>query len=193
MLDTASDELSEDMIKKYHEILMSGTEESKEENFAVGDYKREPNMIGLFTETTSPENVSVEIVELLKRYNEKEKIEFNDIIDFHYQFESIHPFQNGNGRVGRMIMFKECLRNNIFPFVIRNQYKRFYSLGLSEYEKSSYRLIETCAASQDDYARLCKYFRIDISDMEGSLPKKMQKQTQEDIALSDEDGRSYCG
>ncbi len=190
MLNTVSDKLSEDMIKKYHEILMSGTEESKEENFAVGDYKREPNMIGLFTETTSPENVSVEIGELLKRYNAKEKIDFNDIIDFHYRFESIHPFQNGNGRVGRMIMFKECLRNNILPFVIGNRYKQFYYLGLSENDNSSFRLIETCAASQDDYARLCKYFRINISDMERSLPKKMQKQMQEDVALSDEEKKS---
>lgn len=190
MLDTASEELSESMIKRYHEILMTGTEESKEENFAVGAYKREPNMIGLFTETTSPENVSEEIGELLKRYNAKGKIDFNDIIDFHYLFESIHPFQNGNGRVGRIIMFKECLRNNILPFVISNQYKRFYSLGLSEYEKSSYRLIETCAASQDDYARLCQYFRIDISDMERSLPKKLQKQTQEDVVCPDEEEQS---
>jgi Fic family protein len=171
MLDTVDEPLTQDLIKEYHRILLNNTDESRTEGFAIGEYKNFENTIGFFIETAKPENVEKEMTDLLDEYNSK-AVHFNDIVDFHYKFESIHPFQNGNGRVGRMIMFKECLKNNIVPFVIENDIKRYYTLGLSEYPKSPHRLREVCGSSQDAYTSLCMRFGIDIADMERDIPNK---------------------
>ncbi len=172
MLDTALKPLSEEIIKEFHGILFSGTDESRELDFAVGDYKKISNTIGFFIETTEPEKVAEEMKKLIESYNSKNDISFEDVIDLHYAFERIHPFQNGNGRVGRMIMFRECLRNNIVPFVVTNDVKRFYTLGLDEYGKSPVRLRETCALCQDGYAKMCIKFGIDISNWQRSAKNR---------------------
>ncbi len=166
MLDTAMEPLSEDIIKEYHRILYMGTDEGREKDFAIGDYKKISNTIGYFIETTEPQNVETEMKRLVSSYNAIEKIGFNDVVDFHYGFEKIHPFQNGNGRVGRMIMFRECLRNHIIPFVITNDVKRFYTLGLDNYAKNPQQLRETCAMCQDSYFDMCHKFGIDVSGQE---------------------------
>lgn len=171
MIDTANETLSESIIKEYHKILFTCTDISREKDFAVGEYKKISNTIGYFIETTEPKNVHSEMKTLLEEYTSKKEIHFNDIVDFHYSFEAIHPFQNGNGRIGRMIMFKECLKNNIVPFIITNDIKRYYTLGLDEYKDSKNRLRETCAMCQDNYASMCGHFNIDISNQERSLPK----------------------
>lgn len=151
MLDTIHQPLSEQMIKDYHRILKSGTSDSKQSWFAVGDYKRQENIVGDI-ETAAPENVSLEMEKLLGAYNGINKIGFNDIVDFHYHFETIHPFQDGNGRVGRMIMFRECLANQIMPFIIEDAKKAFYYRGLAEYKREPGYLRDTCLDAQDHYA-----------------------------------------
>lgn len=158
MLSVAEKELSEEMIKHIHFLLKSGTTDSQKEWFAVGDYKKRPNMIGDMVETTHPSNVVLEMKQLLKAYREDSNITFEDIIDFHYKFERIHPFQDGNGRVGRLIMFKECLKHNIPPFIIEDKSKEYYKRGLREYKVEKGYLIETCRASQDAYKKLLEYF-----------------------------------
>lgn len=158
ILSVADKELSEDIIKKIHLILKSGTTDSQKEWFAVGDYKKKPNVIGNMVETTHPSKVATEIKQLLKEYRENSNITFEDIIDFHYQFEKIHPFQDGNGRVGRLIMFKECLKYNIPPFIIEDMSKDYYRRGLNEYTMEKGFLIETCRAAQDAYKKLLVYF-----------------------------------
>lgn len=120
ILSVADKELSEDIVKQIHLLLKSGTTDSQKEWFAVGDYKKRPNMIGDLTETTHLSKVAFDMKDLLKEYRENSNITFEDIVDFHYRFEKIHPFQDGNGRVGRLIMFKECLKNNIPPFIIED-------------------------------------------------------------------------
>lgn len=157
MLDKVDNILTEDLIKEYHKILKSGTEDSRKEWFKVGEYKSLQNEVGGEL-TTKPENVSKEIKNLLKYYNSLEKIEIADIIHFHYKFEKIHPFQDGNGRVGRAIMFKECLKNNIVPFIIEDNFKAFYYRGLMNYEKEKGFLEETCLAMQDNYKEIIKKF-----------------------------------
>ena len=134
ILSIADKELSEDIIKHIQLVLKSGTLDSEKEWFAVGDYKKRPNMIGDMIETTHPSKVGSEIKKLLKEYRESDNIIFEDVIDFHYQFEKIHSFQDGNGRVGRLIMFKECLKNNIPPFIIEDVSKEYYRRGLKEYQ-----------------------------------------------------------
>ncbi len=158
VLSVADKELSEDIIKQIHLLLKSGTSDSQKEWFAVGDYKRRPNMIGDMVETTHPSKVAGEIKQLLKSYREVGNVTFEDIVDFHYKFEKIHPFQDGNGRVGRLIMFKECLKHNIPPFIIEDTSKEFYKRGLREYTSEKGYLIETCRAAQDTYKNLLKYF-----------------------------------
>ncbi len=158
VLSVADKELSEDIIKQIHLLLKSGTSDSQKEWFAVGDYKRRPNMIGDMVETTHPSKVAAEIKQLLKSYREVGNVTFEDIVDFHYKFEKIHPFQDGNGRVGRLIMFKECLKHNIPPFIIEDTSKEFYKRGLREYTSEKGYLIETCRAAQDTYKNLLKYF-----------------------------------
>lgn len=158
ILSVAEKELSEEIIKHIHFLLKSGTTDSQKEWFSVGDYKKRPNMIGNMVETTHPSNVSLEIKQLLKQYREDSNITFEDIVDFHYRFEKIHPFQDGNGRVGRLIMFKECLKHNIPPFIIEDKLKDYYRRGLKEYPTEKGYLTETCRASQDSYKKLLEYF-----------------------------------
>lgn len=158
ILLVADKDLSEDIIKQIHLLLKSGTTDSQKEWLAVGDYKKRPNMIGDMVETTHPSKVATEIRQLLKEYRGNSNITFEDIIDFHYQFEKIHPFQDGNGRVGRLIMFKECLKYNIPPFIIEDKSKEYYRRGLKEYAVEKGFLIETCRAAQDAYKKLLEYF-----------------------------------
>jgi len=124
-----------EIIKEYHRILKSSTEDSRKPWFNVGDYKKEKNVVGL-TVTTKPEDVDNEIKTLLSKYNMRKEKDLEDIVEFHFQFEKIHPFQDGNGRVGRLIMFKECLKNNILPFIIEDKDKNSYYFGISEYEEN---------------------------------------------------------
>lgn len=158
MLDTLEDELSENMIKKYHLILKRGTVD-EDSDIVIGDYKRLKNFVSDI-ETSLPQDVSKDMQELLVWYNSKQDIRLEDIVEFHVRFESIHPFQDGNGRVGRMIMFRECLVHNIMPFYIEDRNKPFYIKGLNEYQKygQKTRLIDTCLNSQDNYERLAEYF-----------------------------------
>jgi len=158
ILSVADKELSEDIIKHIHLLLKSGTSDSQKEWFAVGDYKKRPNMIGDMIETTHPSKVASEVKLLFKEYRECDNITFEDIVDFHYKFERIHPFQDGNGRVGRLIMFKECLKYNITPFIIEDVSKEYYRRGLIEYPTEKGFLTETCRASQDIYKKLLDYF-----------------------------------
>lgn len=151
--------LNENLIKELHKILKTNTSDSLKEWFKVGDYKLKPNMVG-DKKTVVPSKVKKEIESLLSIYNEKENITFEDIIDFHYKFESIHPFQDGNGRVGRLIMFKECLKHNIIPFIIDEKHKLFYYRGLKEYENEKGFLIDTCLSAQDDFKKLLDFFEI---------------------------------
>ena len=160
MLDTIDEKLSEDMIKKFHFILKDGTlTDSEEEWFNVGKYKKKKNFVGDIT-TSLPKNVSKDMKELLNWYNKISKKSFEDIIEFHVRFEKIHPFQDGNGRVGRMIMFRECLNNDIMPFYIEDRNKDFYIRGIKEYQLHNEKgyLIGTCLNSQDNYEKLVNYF-----------------------------------
>ena len=152
--------LTEELIKEIHKILKTNTLDSLQDWFKVGEYKLRPNTVG-GKRTTPPSKVKGEMKKLLKEYNEKENITFDDIIEFHYNFESIHPFQDGNGRVGRLIMFKECLRNNIVPFIIDEKYKAFYYRGLKEFEYEKGYLIDTCLSVQDKFKELLDYFEIE--------------------------------
>ena len=150
MLKTADKPLSEDMIKTYHRILKAATTDAQQDWFAVGEYKRLENIVGGI-ETTPPERVAGEMQRLLASYLTKQKIVFSDLIDFHYRFECIHPFQDGNGRVGRMILFKEALKNNIMPFIIEDAKKAFYYRGLQMYREEPGYLMDTCLDAQDQY------------------------------------------
>lgn len=161
MIDNADKDLSQDMIKEFHRFLKRNTSDERKEWFCVGDYKTIPNMVGDM-ETTAPEKVSSEISKLLFDYLSKDNISIHDIIDFHHKFENIHPFQDGNGRVGRIIIFKECLKNDIMPFIIDNEHKFFYYRGLKEYKKEKGYLIDTCLSSQDEYEALVSYFYPDM-------------------------------
>lgn len=159
IIDHAAEPLSEGMIKQLHGILKSGTSDASRAWFAVGDYKRLPNEVGGM-ETVEPENVGAEMRKLLEEYNTKTVITFEDIWDFHHRFESIHPFQDGNGRVGRLIMFKECLRHGIVPFIITDELKMFYYRGLREWSHIPEYLRDTCLTAQDNYKAILDYFRI---------------------------------
>ena len=147
------------MIKKLHFILKNGTSHSRKEWFNVGEYKKLPNEVG-GTETCQPENVKTEMKKLLSNYNSIESKTFEQILEFHKNFESIHPFQDGNGRIGRLIMFKECLVNNIVPFIIDEEHKLFYYRGLKEWNNEKGYLIDTCLSCQDKYKEWLKYFKI---------------------------------
>lgn len=159
IIDNASYKLNENFIKKLHETLKNGTSDSRKDWFAVGEYKKLPNEMG-GTETTQPEQVSEKMKQLLKQYNFTAKKTLEEIIAFHVGFERIHPFQDGNGRVGRLIMMKECLRNNIVPFIITNSLKVFYYRGLHEWDKERGYLIDTCLTAQDRFKKLLDYFRV---------------------------------
>ena len=159
IIDNASYKLNENFIKKLHETLKNGTSDSRKDWFAVGEYKKLPNEMG-GTETTQPEQVSEKMKQLLKQYNFTAKKTLEEIIAFHVGFERIHLFQDGNGRVGRLIMMKECLRNNIVPFIITNGLKMFYYRGLHEWDKERGYLIDTCLTAQDRFKKLLDYFRV---------------------------------
>lgn len=160
VIDIAEKALTENIIKELHRILKTGTKDSTLIYFNVGDYKARPNVVG-GRETTLPQNVSAEIKRLLSEYAAKKQITFADIIEFHYGFELIHPFQDGNGRVGRLIAFKECLKNYIVPFIVEENKKLYYYRGLNEWRNERGYLIDTCLDGQDNYKALVKYFGID--------------------------------
>lgn len=159
IIDHAASTLSEHFIKKLHHILKTSTSDSRKDWFAVGEYKRLPNEVGGM-QTSLPEEVADRMKALLSDYNAVPKKTLDDILDFHVRFERIHPFQDGNGRVGRLIMFKECLKYNIVPFIIEENLKLFYYRGLKEwYNKKGY-LTDTCLTAQDKYKAYLDYFRI---------------------------------
>ncbi len=159
IIDNVGEILTETFIKKLHLLLKSGTSDSRKSWFAVGDYKRLPNGVG-GDETCSPEDVKKEMKKILGEYNSKKRKTLDEIIDFHVKFERIHPFQDGNGRVGRLIMFKECLANEIVPFIITDGLKMFYYRGLKEWGHLNGFLTDTCLTAQDKYKSLLNYFRI---------------------------------
>lgn len=159
VIDRADEKLSESFIKEIHRILKTGTSDSRKSWFNVGDYKRLPNEVG-GNVTCSPEDVHARMKELLASYNSKKDKSLEDIIDFHQKFETIHPFQDGNGRVGRLIMFKECLANGSVPFIITEELKMFYYRGLREWGNVNGYLLDTCLTAQDSYKSLLDYFRI---------------------------------
>lgn len=159
VIDDANRVLSQAMMKRLHEILKSGTSDSRQDWFAVGEYKKLPNEVG-GQETAAPEDVESRMRALLNAYNAKTRKTLRDLLDFHVQFESIHPFQDGNGRVGRLILFKECLKNDIVPFIITDDLKMFYYRGIREWKTEPGYLTDTCLTAQDHFKALMDYFRI---------------------------------
>lgn len=159
IIDHAASTLSEHFIKKLHHILKTGTSDSREDWFAVGEYKRLPNEVGGM-QASLPEEVADRMKALLSDYNAVPKKTLDDILDFHVRFERIHPFQDGNGRVGRLIVFKECLKYNIVPFIIEENLKLFYYRGLKEWYSEKGYLTDTCLTAQDKYKAYLDYFRI---------------------------------
>ena len=159
IIDHADEKLTEDFIKQLHLLLKNGTSDSRRDWFTVGDYKRLPNEVGGM-ETCAPEDVHREMKSLLKNYHAVRRHAFEGILDFHVRFEAIHPFQDGNGRVGRLLMFKECLCNGFVPFIITDELKMFYYRGLREWGHVNGYLSDTCLTAQDNYKALLDYFRI---------------------------------
>ena len=159
VIDEANRTLSQAMIKRLHGILKSGTSDSRQDWFAVGDYKKVPNEVG-GQETIAPEDVESRMRALLNAYNAKTRKTLRDLLDFHVQFESIHPFQDGNGRIGRLILFKECLKYDIVPFIITDDLKMFYYRGIREWKTEPGYLTDTCLTAQDHFKALMDYFRI---------------------------------
>ena len=159
VIDHADDILSEKFIKELHLTLKNGTSDSRKDWFAVGEYKKIPNEVGGM-DTALPEEVTDKMKTLLKEYNVIKEKTLEDILDFHVKFERIHPFQDGNGRVGRLIMFKECLKHNIVPFIIEDNLKLFYYRGLKEWDNEKGYLTDTCLTAQDKYKAYLNYFRI---------------------------------
>lgn len=159
IIDKAQDKLSESLIKELHRILKSGTSDSRKSWFNVGDYKQLPNEVG-GEMTCPPQDVHARMKSLLSAYNAIQDKTLRDILDFHHEFESIHPFQDGNGRVGRLIMFKECLAYGIVPFIITDELKLFYYRGLREWGHIDGYLTDTCLTAQDNYRLLLDYFKI---------------------------------
>ena len=159
IIDHAEEKLTEDFIKQLHLQLKTGTSDSRRDWFAVGNYKRLPNEVGGM-ETRQPAQVQREMKALLKDYRASKSHSFEDILDFHVRFEQIHPFQDGNGRVGRLLMFKECLANGHVPFIITDELKMFYYRGLREWGHVNGYLLDTCLSAQDNYKALLDYFTI---------------------------------
>ena len=159
IIDNGKAMLTEKFIKELHLILKNGTSDSRKDWFAVGEYKKVPNGVGGM-DTALPEEVADQMKTLLTEYNAKGEKTFEDILDFHAKFERIHPFQDGSGRVGRLIMFKECLKYNIVPFIIEDNLKMFYFRGLKEWDNEKGYLTDTCLAAQDKYKTYLDYFRI---------------------------------
>ena len=163
VIDNAAKPLSETFIKQLHLTLKNGTSDSRKDWFVVGDYKKYPNEVGGKI-TVLPEKVPESIKFLISEYNKIKDKTFHDIIRFHYEFECIHPFQDGNGRIGRLILFKECLKNNIVPFIIDENLKMFYYRGLNEWKSEKGYLIDTCLTAQDKFKKYLEYFRIPYTD-----------------------------
>lgn len=159
VIDNANNKLSESFIKKLHEALKNGTSDSRKDWLAIGEYKKLPNEVG-GRKTAQPEQVSGKMKQLLKQYNSTAKKTLEEIISFHADFETIHSFQDGNGRIGRLIILKECLKNNIVPFIISDDLKMFYYRGLHEWNKEKGYLLDTCLTAQDRFKKLLDYFRI---------------------------------
>lgn len=159
VINHADDILSEKFIKELHLTLKNGTSDSRKDWFAVGKYKKIPNEVGGM-DTALPEEVANKMKTLLKEYNVIKEKTLEDILDFHVKFERIHPFQDGNGRVGRLIMFKECLKHNIVPFIIEDNLQLFYYRGLKEWDNEKGYLTDTCLTAQDKYKTYLNYFRI---------------------------------
>ena len=163
VIEQANYPISESFIKQLHFTLKNGTSDSRKNWFAVGDYKKIPNEVG-GKETCPPEQVGEKIAALLKAYNRTKEKTLDDLLDFHYQFECIHPFQDGNGRVGRLLLFKECLRNNIVPFIIDENLKLFYYRGLHQWKTERGYLRDTCLTAQDRFKQYLDYFRIPYNE-----------------------------
>ena len=159
IIENAKKPITETFIKELHRTLKSGTTDAREDWFAVGDYKRLPNTIGdMFT--AQPEEVAQKMKELLSEYNAKKEKTFDDLLDFHYKFECIHPFQDGNGRIGRLLLFKESLKYNIVPFIIDEELKLFYYHGLKEWMNERGYLRDTCLMAQDKFKLYLDYFKV---------------------------------
>lgn len=161
ILDHAEEDLTQKLIRDIHAILKSNTSDSHLEWFRVGDYKQRPNMVG-DSKTTPPGRVQKEMEKLLLDYGQKETVLFEDLIEFHYHFEKIHPLQDGNGRVGRLLLFKECLKYQIVPFIIDERHKLYYYRGLKEYETERGYLLDTCLSSQDVYKEWLRYYEVAV-------------------------------
>ena len=158
-IESSKSKLTESLIKQFHYVLKTGTSNSNVSWIKVGDYKLVENEVG-GVETTKPENVKTKMKELLSWYNSLEVVTIENIIEFHYRFETIHPFQDGNGRVGRLIMLKECLKHNFVPILITDEYKSFYYRGLKEWKNDNRYLIDTCLYGQDIFKEYMDYFKI---------------------------------
>lgn len=159
IIENAKRPISEALIKELHRTLKNGTTDARQDWFAVGDYKRLPNTVGNM-DTTLPEDVPQKIQELLFEYNAKKEKTFDDLLDFHYKFECVHPFQDGNGRVGRLLLFKDCLKHDIVPFIIDEELKLFYYRGLKEWNHERGYLRDTCLTAQDKFKRYLDYFKV---------------------------------
>ena len=164
LIDTVDKPLSNEIITEFHRILKIGTSDATKEWFRVGGWKKLPNEVG-GTETSLPKDVKPDMNKLNEWYNSIDDISFENIVEYHYRFEKIHPFQDGNGRVGRLIMFRECLKNNIVPFIIDDSHKQFYYRGLKEFGTVREYMIDTCLSSQDTYREWVKYFYTDLVEM----------------------------
>lgn len=159
IIENAKRPISEALIKELHRTLKNGTTDARQDWFAVGDYKRLPNTVGNM-DTTLPEDVPQKIQELLFEYNAKKEKTFDDLLDFHYKFECIHPFQDGNGRIGRLLLFKDCLKHDIVPFIIDEELKLFYYRGLKEWKNERGYLRDTCLTAQDKFKLYLDYFKV---------------------------------
>ena len=163
IIDSASYAPSESFIKQLHAVLKNGTSDSRLNWFAVGDYKKVANEVG-GKETAEPKEVPAKMKALLADYHSKKTLNLDDLLDFHWRFESIHPFQDGNGRVGRLILFKECLRNGIVPFIISDDLKMFYYRGLQNWPSEKGYLRDTCLTAQDQFKKILDYFSVPYSE-----------------------------
>lgn len=157
LLDTIDTAFSNTLIKEFHRILKIGTFDATKKWFNIGEWKKLPNEVGGIV-TTLPQDVEKDMNELNEWYNSLSQVVFENIVEYHYRFEKIHPFQDGNGRVGRLIMFRECLKHNIIPFIIDDDHKQFYYRGLREFKNVRAYLIDTCLSAQDTYTEWVKYF-----------------------------------